>query len=80
MSLKENLFVWDKILKNTKPFKSQQKKKLEELVKIVKKLKKTYLTKQNLLSVQDLWQPQYKILLVILLKKFMKLDLSQTIK
>ena len=34
---------------------------------------KPYFTDYNLLTVQDLWQPHYQILLIILLKEFIKL-------
>ena len=39
-----------------------------------KKLQKPYLTNQNLLTAQDLWQAHYQILLIILLRKFIKLN------
>ena len=41
-----------------------------------KKLQKPYLTDYSLLIVQVLWQAHYQILLIILLKEFMKLDLN----
>ena len=37
---------------------------------------KPYLTDYNLLMVQDLWQAHYKILLLILLKEFEKLNVN----
>ena len=39
-----------------------------------KKLQKPYLINYNLLIAQDLWQAHYQILLIILLKKFIKLN------
>ena len=41
-----------------------------------KKLQKTYLTDYNLLIAQDLWQTHYKILLMIFLKEFIKLNVN----
>ena len=41
-----------------------------------KKLQKLYLTNYNLLTVEDLWQTHYQILLIILLKKFIKLHVN----
>ena len=41
-----------------------------------KKLEKPYLTDYNLLAVQDLWQAHYQILPIILLKKFIKLNIN----
>ena len=38
-----------------------------------KKLQKPYLTNYNLLIAQDLWQAHYQILLINLLKEFIKL-------
>ena len=49
----------------------------EEVARIDKKvneIKKLYLTDFNLLIVEDLWQAHYQILLIILLKKFTKLN------
>ena len=37
-------------------------------------LQKQYLTNSNLLIVQDLWQIYFQILLIILLKEFIKLN------
>ena len=72
-----------KILKNlnslekiAKPFQFQQKKKLQELVKMEKKLQKPYPTDYNLLIVQNLWQVRYKILLIILLKEYVKINVN----
>ena len=44
-----------------------------------KKLQKLYLTDYNLLTAQDLWQAYYKILLIILLKEFIKLNVQTVI-
>ena len=41
-----------------------------------KKLQKPYPTGFYLLTVQDLWQAHYQILLIILLKKFIKLNVK----
>ena len=40
------------------------------------KLQKIYLTYYNLLIVQDLWQAHYKILSIIFLKEFVKLNVN----
>ena len=47
-----------------------------------KKLQKAYATDYNLLIVQDLWEAHYQILLIILLKEFIKLNanMDMTIK
>ena len=39
-----------------------------------KKLQKLYLIDYNSLTVRDLWQTQYQILSIILLKEFIKLN------
>ena len=39
-----------------------------------KKLEKSYLTNDDLLIGQDFWQAHYQILLIILLKEFIKLN------
>ena len=41
-----------------------------------KKLQKPHLTNYNLLIAQDLWQAHYQILLIILLKQFIKLSVN----
>ena len=41
-----------------------------------KKSQKSDFRDYNLLNVQDLWQPNYQILLIILLKIFIKLNVS----
>ena len=41
-----------------------------------KKLQKPYLTNENLLMAQDLWQAQCQTLLIILLKEFTKLNVN----
>ena len=51
-------------------------KKIQELIKIEKKLPKIYLKYYNLLIVQDLWQVHYQILSRIFLKKIIKLNVS----
>ena len=52
--------------------------KFQELIKTKKKLQKTYLTDYNLLTVQNLWQAPYQVLLMILLKEFIKLNVNRT--
>ena len=39
-----------------------------------KKLEKSYLTNDDLLKGQDFWQAHYQILLITLLKEFIKLN------
>ena len=46
------------------------------LIKMEKKLQKIHLTYYNVLIVQDLWQAQYQILLIIFLKEFIKLNVN----
>ena len=46
----------------------EQKKKLQKLIKLKKKLQKVYLTYYNLLIVQNLWQARNQILLMYLIK------------
>ena len=41
---------------------------------MVKKLQKPYLIKYNLLTGQDLWQAHYQIILITLLREFIKID------
>ena len=41
-----------------------------------KRLQKPYLTNDNLLMAQDLWQAHYQIWLIILLKEFKKLNVN----
>ena len=50
--------------------------KLQELMKMKKKLKMHYLTCCNLLIVQDLLQTHYQVLLIIFLEGFMKIKLN----
>ena len=57
-------------------FLFQYWKKLQELIKIKKKLQKQYPTGCNLLMVQDIWQPHYQVFLMILVKEFMKLKVN----
>ena len=63
-------------MKNTKPLEFQQKKKLQELIKMEKQLQKIYVTYYNLLIVQDLWQVFYQILSIIFLKEFIELNVN----
>ena len=60
-------------------FSSNRKKISQELIKIEKKLQKLYLRDCSLLTTQDLWQAHYQILLVILLKEFIKLNVKSVI-
>ena len=46
------------------------------LINMVMKVLSLYLTKYNLLIVQDLWQAHYQILLMILQKEFIKLNVK----
>ena len=46
------------------------------MIKTDKKSQKLYLTDYNLLIAQDLWQVYYQILLIILLKEFIKLNVN----
>ena len=46
------------------------------MIKTDKKSQKLYLTDYNLLIAQDLWQVHYQILLIILLKEFIKLNVN----
>ena len=39
-------------------------------MKIEKNVQNSYLTNYNLLTVQDIWETHYQILLIILLKEF----------
>ena len=50
-------------------------KKLEELIKMVKNLRKIYLTYYNLIA-QDLWQVHYQILSIIFLDEFVELNVN----
>ena len=50
------------------------KRPFKGLIEIEKKFQKPYLTNYNLLIVQDLRQAYYQILLIILLKEFIKLN------
>ena len=43
------------------------------MIKIEKKPQKTYIKDYNVLIVEDLWQDDYQILLIILLMEFIKL-------
>ena len=53
---------------------SYNKKEVTKLIKKVKKSQNLYLTDDNLLKVQDLWQAHYQILLIILWNEFKKLN------
>ena len=57
-------------------FTVPKENKLQELVETEKKLQNIYLTYCNLLIVQDLWQAHYQILSIILLKKFIELNVN----
>ena len=48
----------------------------QELIKMEKKLQKIYLKYYSLLIAQDLWQAHYKILSIIFLKEFTKLNVN----
>ena len=50
--------------------------KLQELIKLEKKLQKICLTYYSLLIVQDLWEAHYQILSIIFLKDFIKLNVN----
>ena len=45
-------------------------------VKIIEQLQKLDLADYNLLKKEDLWQAYYRILLIIMLKKFIKLNVN----
>ena len=53
--------------------------KLQELMKMEKKLQKLYLKDFNLLRVQDLLQAHYQVLSIIFLKGFIKLNVETVI-
>ena len=55
------------------PIEKEVKKKL---VKMEKKLQKSYLTDYDIFIAQNLWQAHYQILLMILLKEFIKLNVN----
>ena len=76
---KNKLLVQGRTLKNIQHLQFQQKKKLQELIKLEKKLQKLYLTYYNWLIVQDLWQAQYQILLKIDLNDFVESNVNQNI-
>ena len=57
------------------PFSSNRKKK-KELIKMEKGLQKPYPTEYHLLITQYLWKVHYQILLIILLKEFIKLNVN----
>ena len=50
--------------------------KLQELIKLEKKLQKICLTYYSLLIVQDLWEAHYQILSIIFLKDFIELNVN----
>ena len=52
-------------------------KKLQELIKMEKKLQKIYLTFYSLLIAQDSQQAHYQILLIIYLKNFIELNVNE---
>ena len=45
-----------------------------------KKSQKLYPTDYNLFTVQDLWQANYQILLIILLKEFIELNVNMDMR
>ena len=51
-------------------------KKLQELIKIEKKLQKTYLTYYYLLTAPDLWEAHYPFLSITILTEFIKLNVN----
>ena len=53
----------------------KQKKKLKELINTENKLQKIYPTYYNLLTVENLCQVLYQILLIMYLKEFIELTL-----
>ena len=53
-------------------------KKLQEIVKIDKKFQDPYLIDENIIMAQNLWQVSYQILLIILLKEFIKLNVNMS--
>ena len=55
---------------------SIEKKKIQELIKMERKLQKIYPTYYNLLIAQDLWQAHYQTLSIIFLKEFIKLNVN----
>ena len=50
--------------------------KFQELIKIEKKLQKTYLRYYNLLIAQSLWPAHYQILSIIFRKEFIKSNVN----
>ena len=70
--MKDNLLVWEEILKNTYPFQFERKRN----DKTGKISQKPYLINYNFLIAQDLWQASYKILLLIPLKEFEELNVN----
>ena len=52
----------------------EKKKKQKKKKKMERKLQNLYSTGKNVLIRQDLWQAIYQILLIILLKEFIKLN------
>ena len=52
---------------------------MQELIKMEKKSQKQNPKDYNLLIAQDLWQDYYQILLVILLKEFIKSNVNMSI-
>ena len=57
-------------LKTHNLYSSSKKKNNQEYKKMENKLQQIYFTYYNLLIVQDLWQANYQILSIILLKEF----------
>ena len=76
-NLKNNLLVQEKALKDAYSLQFQQNKKLQELLKMEKKLQKIYLIYYNLLIAQDLWKAHSQILSIIFLKEFIKINVNK---
>ena len=53
--------------------------KLQELIKMKKKLQKVHLTYYNLMMAQDLWKSHYQILSKVFLRELIKLNLNMDI-
>ena len=53
--------------------------KLQELIKMEKKLQKVHLTYYNLMMAQDLWKSHYQILSKVFLRELITLNLNMDI-
>ena len=80
-SLKVSLNILEKIQESTKLVsrKVPTEKYIKNLIKMVMRVLQMFLTKWNLLIVQDLWQVHYQILLIIMQKEFVKLNVKTAI-